>query len=302
MYFILIQQEGIAFLLLKYKGGNLKSMKIVKVINNNLIKSYDEQNNEVLVMGCGLGFKKLPGDMIDENLIERVYTCNDKTNSNQLIELLEKIPLEQIQVTNQIISFAKASLGKRLNKNVYITLADHINFALQRHDEGVTMRNALLWEIKKFYNHEFLVGKEALVMIENRLGVKLPEDEAGFIALHLVNALMDDISMQKTTDMTKMIDKIVSIIKYHFNLELDEYSIHYERFITHLKFFAQRIFSETIMSEQDTAFIEVLKKQYSKEYQCTMKVRDYIKQEYGCELTEDEMIYLTIHIKRITNN
>lgn len=277
-------------------------MKVVKVINNNLIKSFDSNNNEILVMGCGLGFKKLPGDEIDESLIERTYTCNDKSNSNQLIKLLEKIPLEHIQVTNQIISFAKVSLGKKLNKNVYITLADHINFALERQKDGVVIKNALLWEIKKFYNHEFLVGKEALNIIQNKLGVTLPEDEAGFIALHLVNALMDDISMQKTTDMTKMIEKIVNIIKYHFKLELDEYSIHYERFITHLKFFAQRIFSETIISDQDEQFIEVLKKQYKKEYECTLKVRDFIKKEYECELTEDEMIYLTIHIKRITNN
>lgn len=276
-------------------------MKVVKVINNNLIKSFDDNKNEILVMGCGLGFKKTPGDEVDEKLIERIYTCNDKDNSNQLIKLLKKIPLEHIQVTNQIISFAKASLGKKLNENVYITLADHINFAIDRHKEGVVIRNALLWEIKKFYNHEFLVGKEALNIIENRLGVTLSEDEAGFIALHLVNALMDDISIEKTANMTKMIDKILNIIKYHFNLELDEYSIHYERFITHLKFFAQRIFTETIISDEDIKFIEVLKKQYKKEYECTMKVRDFIKQEYGCELTEDEMIYLTIHIKRITN-
>lgn len=276
-------------------------MKVVKVINNNLIKSFDENNNEILVMGCGLGFKKVPGDVVEERLVERVYTCNDRTDSNQLIELLKKIPLEHIQVTNQIISFAKASLGKRLNKNIYITLADHINCALNRYNEGIVIRNALLWEIKKFYNHEFLVGKEALNIIQNKLGVTLPEDEAGFIALHLVNALMDDISMQKTTDMTKMIDKIISIIKYHFKLELDEYSIHYERFITHLKFFAQRICSETVISDQDTAFIEVLKKQYQKEYECTLKVRDFIQKEYRCELTENEMIYLTIHIKRITD-
>lgn len=277
-------------------------MKVVKVINNNLIRSFDKNNNEVIVMGKGLGFKKVPGDKVDESLIERVYTLNDgKTNSNQLVELLEKIPIEVIQVTNQIISFAKASLGKKLNKNIYISLADHINYAIERHKEGIVMKNALLWEIKRFYNHEFLVGKEALKIIENKFGVSLPEDEAGFIALHLVNALMDDISLKKTTNMTKMIDNIISIIKYHFKIELDEYSIHYERFITHLKFFAQRIFSENIISDQDQNFIQILKNQYKREYDCTLKISDFIKKEYGCELTEDEMIYLTIHIKRITN-
>ncbi len=275
-------------------------MKVVKVINNNLIKSFDDKNNEVLVMGCGLGFKKVPGDEINESLIEKIYTVNDKTNSSQLIQLLEKIPLEQIQTTNEIISFAKASLGKKLNQNIYITLVDHINFALERQKNGVVIRNALLWEIKKLYNHEFLVGKEALNIISRRLGVSLPEDEAGFIALHFVNALMDDLSMEKTTDMTKMIQRILSIIKYHFKLELDEYSIHYERFITHLKFFAQRIFTGVKIEDQDSQFIEVLKLKYKKEYECTLKVRDYIKQEFNCDLTEDEMIYLTIHINRIT--
>ena len=275
-------------------------MKVVKVINNNLIKSFDDKNNEVLVMGCGLGFKKVPGDEINESLIEKIYTVNDKTNSSQLIQLLEKIPLEQIQTTNEIISFAKASLGKKLNQNIYITLVDHINFALERQTNGVVIRNALLWEIKKLYNHEFLVGKEALNIISRRLGVSLPEDEAGFIALHFVNALMDDLSMEKTTDMTKMIQRILSIIKYHFKLELDEYSIHYERFITHLKFFAQRIFTGVKIEDQDSQFIEVLKLKYKKEYECTLKVRDYIKQEFNCDLTEDEMIYLTIHINRIT--
>lgn len=275
-------------------------MKVVKVINNNLIKSFDDKNNEILVMGCGLGFKKVPGDEIDERLIEKIYTINEKTNSSQLIQLLEKIPIEQIQTTNEIISFAKASLGKKLNQNIYITLADHINFAIERQKNGVAIRNALLWEIKKLYNHEFLVGKEALNIISRRLGVILPEDEAGFIALHFVNALMDDLSMEKTTDMTKMIQKILSIIKYHFNLELDEYSIHYERFITHLKFFAQRIFTGVKIEDQDTQFIEVLKLKYQKEYECTLKVRDYIRQEFNWNLTEDEMIYLTIHINRIT--
>lgn len=275
-------------------------MKVVKVINNNLVKSLDEKDNEVLVMGCGLGFKKNPGDEINEDLIEKVYTANEQTSSGQLIQLLEKIPLEHIQTTNEIISFAKASLGKKLNQNIYITLADHINFALERQKQGVVIKNALLWEIKKLYNHEFLVGKEALNIIQRRLKVELPEDEAGFIALHFVNALMDDLSMEKTTDMTKMIQHILNIVKYHFNLELDEYSIHYERFITHLKFFAQRIFMGITIEDQDDHFIGVLKAKYKEEYACTVKIRDYIKREFNCDLTEDEMIYLTIHINRIT--
>ncbi|WP_330377649.1 BglG family transcription antiterminator LicT [Cellulosilyticum ruminicola] len=212
------------------------------------------------------------------------------------------MPLEQIQATNEIISFAKASLGKKLSQNIYISLADHINFAIERNGQGIKVKNALLWEIKKLYNHEYLVGKEALSIIKRRLNVELPEDEAGFIALHFVNALMDDISMEKTTDMTKMIQNILNIIKYHFNLELDEYSIHYERFITHLKFFAQRIFMGVTIEDQDDQFLEVLKTKYRKEYECTLKIKEYIHSEFNWALSEDEMVYLTIHINRVTNS
>ncbi len=48
----------------------------------------------------------------------------------------------------------------------------------------MTIRNVLLWEIKRLYPKEFELGQEARTIIAGRLGVELAEDEAGFIALH----------------------------------------------------------------------------------------------------------------------
>ena len=238
--------------------------------------------------------------MVDESLIEKVYTAGSTSDFNRLTQLLEKIPQERVRVTNEIISFAKASLGKKLNDNIYLTLTDHISFAIDRTEQGLVLKNALLWVIKRFYNHEYLIGREALSMIEKRLGVALPDDEAGFIALHLVNASMELDSMAQTAEMTKIIQHIIGIVKYHFHMELNGYSLHYERFITHLKFFVQRVFNGTEINEDDKTFWLMLKDKYKKEYQCTLKIRDYMRAEFGQELTEDEMIFLTVHIKRVT--
>lgn len=276
------------------------NMKVVKVINNNLVKSYNEKKQEILVMGCGLGFKKKQGDCIDESLIEKIYTCVNQTHTDRLSSLLEKVPFEYVQLTNEIISYAKVSLGKKLNENIYLTLTDHISYALERIQNGLILKNALLWEIKRFYNHEYLIGKEALSMIKKKTGIELPEDEAGFIALHLVNASMDYAEMGQVTHMTQIIQRIINIVKYHFHVELDEYSLHYERFITHLKFFVQRVFNGAEINESDKDFLTVLKEQFKNEYQCTLKIRDYMLKEFQKELTEDELIYLTVHIKRIT--
>ena len=274
-------------------------MKIDKIINNNLIRTFDNNGKEVLVMGCGLGFQKKIGDTVDKSKIEKIYSIENKNDSNKLMTLLAEIPLEYIQVSNEIISYAKYSLGKRLNDNVYITLTDHISFAIERYKQGLNFKNALLWEIKRFYNHEFLIGKEALAIIKKRLDVVLPEDEAASIAMHIVNAELNSRNMNETLDITKMIQNILNIVKFHFNIELDEYSLHYERFITHLKFFAQRMISGKIIKDDDTNFCEMIKTQYKEAYSCAETITKYVLKDFNHELSDEEMMYLTVHIKRI---
>ena len=126
------------------------------------------------------------------------------------------MPIEHVQIANEIISFAKVSLGKKLNDNIFLTLTDHISYAIERYNNGIPIKNALLWEIKRFYNHEFLIGKESLNMIKNKLGIDLPEDEAGFIALHIVNAELDMAQVSQVSEMTKIIQNITNIVRLYF--------------------------------------------------------------------------------------
>lgn len=42
-------------------------MKVEKIINNNIVRSTNDVGQEVLVMGCGIGFKKVVGDVIDQS-------------------------------------------------------------------------------------------------------------------------------------------------------------------------------------------------------------------------------------------
>lgn len=274
-------------------------MKIDKIINNNLIRTFDNNGKEVLVIGCGLGFQKKIGDTVDQSKIEKIYAIENKSDSNKLMTLLSEIPLEYIQVSNEIISYAKYSLGKRLNDNIYISLTDHISFAIERYKQGLNFNNALLWEIKRFYNHEFLIGKEALAIIKKRLNIELPEDEAASIALHIVNAQLNSRNMNDTLDITKIIQNILNIVKFHFNIELDEYSLHYERFITHLKFFAQRMLSGKVIKSDDNNFCDMIRGQYKDEYLCAEKIKKYIQKEFNHEISDEEMMYLTVHIKRV---
>lgn len=274
-------------------------MIVEKVINNNLVRSRNNKQQEILVMGCGLGFKKQVGDLIDEFKIEKVYTMLDDKQNNQFEEILSRVPLSCIQITNKIVDYAKASLGKELSDTIYLTLCDHIAFAIERFKNGINIQNALLSEIKRYYLHEFQIGMEALDIIEAKADIRLPDAEAGFIALHVVNASFDSIGMEQTKEMMKVIQNTLNIVKYHFNIELDENSIHYDRFLTHLKFFVKRVFSNVEIGEKEDKednFFLMIKNQYKNEYACVLKVYEYLRKEYHLQMTNDEIMYLMIHI------
>lgn len=258
----------------------------------------DEHNNELIVMGRGLAFKKKAGDSVDEANIEKVYKMENKDVSERFKTLLYEIPMEYMEMTDAIIEFGRNTLGKKLNESIYVSLTDHIHFAVERHQKGHDIKNALLWEIKRLYREEYFIGKEALNIIQQKLGIILPEDEAGFIALHFVNAELNE-EMPNIVNITKVIQEVLNIVKYHFKIELDEDSLIYYRFVTHLKFFAQRMFSQNYMNGDDDFLFNVVKEKYKDAYACTEKVRDFISKKYEYELTNEEMLYLTLHIARI---
>lgn len=99
----------------------------------------------------------------------------------------------------------------------------------------------MIWEIKKFYPKEFQIGLKALELIEDELNKKLPDDEAGNIALHLINAQINSSfnKVENVAEQTKKIHDILNIVMYTYGITLDEKSISYERFITHLRFFSK---------------------------------------------------------------
>jgi beta-glucoside operon transcriptional antiterminator len=275
-------------------------MRIEKVLNNNVVTVIDDHNVELVIMGRGLAFKKKRGDFLAEEKIEKIFTLNNQKLSDKLKTLLSEIPIEHMELSEEIINFAKLQLGKMLDDSIYVSLTDHISFALERFSKGLKIKNAMLWEIKRFYKEEYEVGKAALQIIHSKFGVRLPEDEAGHIALHLVNAELNE-EMPNMVNITKIMNDILNIVKHHFRLEYDEESLAYYRFITHLKFFAQRLINGTPPPDNENGLFNLVKEQYKEAFASVEKIKIYIYKTYNRELTNDEMLYLTIHVERITN-
>ncbi|MDQ0496427.1 BglG family transcription antiterminator LicT [Paenibacillus brasilensis] len=273
-------------------------MIITKIFNNNAIIAKDSKRDEFVVMGRGIAFKKSAGEQVEEHLIEKVFVLKQKDASEKFKLLLEDVPTEYVSLCYDIIEYAKSILEAQLSDYIYVSLTDHMHNAFKMFDEGLKNANPLIWEIKKFYPKEFGVGLKALEFIEDETGKRLSEDEAGNMALHLINAQVNS-SCNKVADVaqqTQKIHDILNIIKYSYNTTIDEHSISYERFITHLRFFFQRLNKKEKVELQDDFLWRQVKAKYKKAYGCMLKIEKYL----NTVLSDEEKLYITIHIQRVT--
>ncbi len=277
-------------------------MLINKVLNNNVAVVLDEQNREKIIMGRGICFKRKSGDRIDVNSVEKEFILADDAIRKRFEQVAIEVSTPCLTIAEHIIKKAIHSLGKELNENIYVALTDHIQFTINRYHQGLQLKNGMMWHIKRMYPEEYQLGLEAAGMIEAAFGVTLLEDESAFIAMHIV-AAESNTEIKSVVSQTKMIQDILTIITYHFNITLSEESIHYHRFLTHLKFFMQRVTSDMHPrgGEEETSdgLFESVKTSYSEAYTCSLKIGKYIQHHLEIAVTNEETMYLTIHIQKM---
>ncbi|MCR4632520.1 MAG: PRD domain-containing protein [Erysipelotrichaceae bacterium] len=280
-------------------------MRISKILNNNTV-IVNENNNEVVLVGRGIAFKKRPGDPINPAQIEKRFGISDIHLNARFQEIIVSLPVEEISIVDQIINMARMTLSKKISDSIYPALCDHIHSTLINYQKGIKLVNELLFDITHFYPDEYAIGLKALDLIEEETGVRFNNDEAGFIALHLVNAETENgIGTDKIQKSTKIIEETMDIVRNFFDKEIDENSITYYRFINHLRYFAQRITQGVTFSDDsnDEALLGMMKKTYQESYLCAMNISGFVKGRYNVDIGSNELLYLIIHIQRaIFNN
>ena len=277
-------------------------MRIKKVINNNILCAVDDHGNELIVTGRGIGFQRQRGEIIDPATVERTYRMEEKTGQRKLVELVEKIPIEHLTLTENLIEHIKSQIPQKLNETLLVTLADHISFAIARKEQGIEFSNPLKGAIMCYYPTEYHLGQYCLKVIRDHLGVALHQDEAAFIALHIVNAELNT-NMSEMYDITKLIEGTISVVEYFYQKQFDRESLDFNRFVVHLRYFAQRLFQGKILEdaqgEQDEVFRQLIIKNCKEHFKCAQCVAEYIRNTYHKNLSDEELTYLTIHLKRI---
>lgn len=276
-------------------------MKVIKAINNNNLCVLDDEGREQIVSGKGIGFGKKYGDTVDSSQIQKTYLITDSELQKKMISMLKEIPFEYMAFTNDIVEHIKNKYSSKLNESLFITLSDHIAFAIERKKNGMEFTNPLIDSIRESYPEELALGEYCVEQMREQLGVEMTADEAGFIAMHIINASLNT-KMDDVYKITKLINGCIEISEYYYKEKFDKSSVEYERFLSHLKYLAQRLFQNKPLPcafSDDEAFVTMIKKTCDTQYKCALCIQQYIQKTYQKNINNDELISLTIHLKKL---
>lgn len=102
---------------------------------------------------------------------------------------------EYLELIQEIVNITIKEASKTLhmdfkNDEILINgLTNHYMYAIYRIKSGFKIRNPILNEIKNKYGRLFDRTADILKNVENKINVHIPEDEIGFIAIHLGAAI-----------------------------------------------------------------------------------------------------------------
>ena len=279
-------------------------MKIKKILNNSAVITENKNNEEIIVLGKGLAYGRKVNDVIDKTKIYKIFTPYSSKQKKLLLDTIHETDPIFFQIAQKIVDRLKHEENIELADSVYITLTDHLATSVERAKKGMYLSNKFIWEVKNYYPKEYSYGLWALKLLDKQFNLRFPDDEAGFIAVHIISGEMgNDIDDFKKS--VSFIKSITKIVKYYFNIDLDYQSLTYNRFAVHLKFFWKAMMykkDKREFGDLSQEVLKVIKNSDIDSYKCALKIRDYIDETYNYQLSNEDIMYLAIHINKIISD
>lgn len=268
-------------------------MRVLKSINNNVISALDEEQNEVILFGTGIGFRARRGDLVDEKKIQKAF-FSEKKSGNSLS--IRDIPVDILEITKDILNYGTDHFQLQFQNNVFFSLCDHLRFAIERLEEGIDLDNPFIYEIKSYYANEYKTALRGKKMIEEKIGLVISENEVCYIALHLIESNKN--LSETVVENIKLIDDIMCMIETALDIsEDDRGTFPYGRLLMHVKLFVCRYLqNEEIVLGEDSEMNEMLSKGFIEETRIIKTISEFLRENYGRAISQSECNYLIMHI------
>lgn len=273
-------------------------MRIARIISNNTVVVI-VGGRELILTGSGIGFQKKTGQSVDVKRIEKVFQIRDKF-IQKYEQIYKHIKPHYFQIAERILLYAEKELNCSLSSQFIFSLADHMAFAIERQETSAAIPNLMLHDLRLLYPEEYKVGEFGRKLIKQELAIELSADETGYFTLHIINARLGEPSVD-VTNILVLSNGILKIVHDEMGIDFKEDDFEYNRFLMHLKFLARRIFAQekNIFCIVENMYSELIADNVRLGITIT-KIKDYLKESFDYELSDEEATYLALHIIRIS--
>ncbi len=273
-------------------------MIVIKKINNNVAVCRDNNGRELVAFSKGIGFPAMPYELTDLRKRERTFY----NIGVQYVSLLNEIPYEIIQFTADELQLIQDELPCETYSSLVLTLSDHIAFVIERAQKGIYVKMPSVYEMELSYPHEVKAGRHFVAAIRRRFRVKLPKSEVQGIAMHLINARersKTDEAQGMERFNEEILDETTRIIEEELHIKVQKGTFNYARFATHVQYLVDRIFEHRPIDTDNLLLYRSVQEEYTEVSDCVDKICAYYKETWKLELSEEEKLYLILHVNRV---
>ena len=271
------------------------SYRITKILNHNSFMGIESKNNqECLIMGKGVAFGKKVGQTVSVTGDARVYSLKELTDRGEAREIIKSVSPLCLELANEVLNQAEEEFGK-VDRSIIFTMADHLDFAVRRIQNGEQISNPLTDDIRIMFYKEYKVAGCIRDLLKEKLGIRIDEHEIGYIALHVHAAIVDE-NVSQAMEIARTVRECICMVEEETGKSIDVMSLSYNRLMNHVRYMVARaIHGEKLkMSLNDYMSVK-----FPGPYMTAEKICRKMEKSLKLPIPDKEIGYLAMHLERM---
>lgn len=273
-------------------------MQVVRAINNNAAICEDGSGRELIALGRGIGFGRIPREVALSEVDRTFYGIDPK-----YLRLIDELPPESLEFAGQLADVCRAALSYELSPNLPVTLADHIAFMVERARRHQMVRMPLAYDVQQVHPAEYRLGEMAVNGASRTFGVRLPKSEAVGVALSIVNSAItpSERTAQREHETAELVDRITKLVERDLAISVDRESFDFARFATHVRYLIDRVRAGEPIASRNSDLYDEVAAMSPQVAECARRAGSLVATRLGNSLTKEELLYLMLHMNRIVD-
>lgn len=269
--------------------------RITKILNHNSFMGIESKNDqECLIMGKGVAFGKKVGQTVSVTGDARVYSLKELTDRGEAKEIIKSVSPLCLELANEVLNQAEEEFGK-VDRSILFTMADHLDFAVRRIQNGEQISNPLTNDIRIMFYKEYKVAGCIRDLLKEKLGIRIDEHEIGYIALHVHAAIVDE-NVSQAMEIARTVRECICMVEEETGKSIDVMSLSYNRLMNHVRYMVARaIHGEKLkMSLNDYMSVK-----FPGPYMTAEKICRKMEKSLKLPIPDIEIGYLAMHLERM---